>query len=146
MSMMYKIFYAILGTGILGGALFALWSQAFNEPTGSFWLYLGLTAALGLVYGFFNYIFIKAVLRIFVNKFHTLERVLVGTNPQQLPNVLLSNEIDEIEASIVRITDEFNKLSSTTTRTPGTLSSRMAVRSSTTGSASPNAQPGGGEP
>ncbi len=114
MSMMYKIFFAIMGTGAIGGGLFALWSRAFGSFGEDYWLFLALSAAIGLVWGFVNYILIKVVLRIFVNKFHTLERVLVHTNPDELANVFLSNEIDEIEASIVRISDQFNKLSTQT--------------------------------
>ncbi len=110
MSMMYKIFYAILAAGGLGGALFALWSRLFAEQAGKFWLFLVLSAVIGLVYGFVNYIFVKSVLRIFVNKFFTLERLLVGNHPKPLGNVFVSNEIDEMEASMVRITDAFNQL------------------------------------
>ena len=36
--------------------------------------------------------------------------MLVGTEPNPLGNVFVSNEIDEIEASMVRITEAFNQL------------------------------------
>lgn len=121
MSMMYKIFWAILAAGAGGGALFALWAHAFGPPTWSLSVFVGLSAAVGLAYGFVNYVFVKSVLRIFVNKFQTLERVLVGTTPNPLPNVFLSNEIDEIEASIVRITERFDKLTAAT----GGMAGRM---------------------
>ena len=110
MSMMYRIFYAILAAGGIGGVLFAFWARAFAGSSLGFGAFVGLSFAVGIVFGFINYIFVKAVLRIFVNKFFTLERVLVGTDPEPLPNVFLSNEIDEMEASMVRITDEFNRL------------------------------------
>ena len=108
MTTMYKVFYAIVGLGALGGALFACWSRLYGE--GSFAVLVALSVLFGVVYGFINYAIVKAVLRAFVHKFHTLERVLVGTEPPELPNPLKSNEIDEIEASMVRITDQFNKL------------------------------------
>lgn len=114
MTMMYRIFFAMLAAGGVGGALFVGWSTLFAEPRGNFWLYLGLSVLVGLLYGFVNYIFVKSVLRIFVRKFQTLEKVLVGTDPEPLPNVFLSNEIDAIEASMVRITDRFHKLQSET--------------------------------
>ena len=110
MSMMYRIFYGILGAGVVSGGLFALWTQLWSTPSANFWLFLGLSCALGILFGFANYIFVKWVLRIFVNKFFTLEMVLVGSNPAPLGNVLVSNEIDEMEASMVRITEEFSKL------------------------------------
>lgn len=122
MSAMYRIFYSMLGAGALGGVVFSFWSLLFAEPTSALWVFSLLSALVGLVLGFVNYVFIKAVLRIFVNKFHTLERVLVGTDPKPLPNVLLSNEIDEIEASMVRITEQFDRLVSTSERQKATQS------------------------
>ncbi len=124
MSMMYKIFFSIMGAGVLGGGLFAIWSRVFGSFGDDYWLFFGLSGVVGLVWGFVNYIFIKSVLRIFVNKFHTLERVLVETTPGVLPNVFVSNEIDEIEASIVRISDRFNKLSSETLDSAPTIGVR----------------------
>ncbi len=117
MSMMYRIFYGILGAGLVSGGLFAVWAQLWTTPKGSFWLFFGLSAAVGILFGFVNYIFVKWVLRIFVNKFFTLEQVLVGTNPEPLGNVFVSNEIDEMESSMVRITEEFSKLKTDARRT-----------------------------
>ncbi len=110
MSMMYRIFYGILGAGMISGVLFAFWAKMWENSHASFMLFLGLSAAVGLLLGFANYVFVKWVLRIFVKKFFVLERVLVGTEPQELGNVFVSNEIDEMEASMVRISEEFNKL------------------------------------
>lgn len=116
MSMMYRIFYGILGAGVVSGGMFALWTRLWSTPLGNFWLFLGLSSAVGILFGFANYIFVKWVLRIFVNKFFTLEMVLVGSDPKPLGNVLVSNEIDEMEASMVRITKAFSKLQSTSVR------------------------------
>lgn len=116
MSMMYRIFYGILGAGFVSGGLFAFWAKLWTTPTANFWLFVGLSAAVGIVFGFVNYIFVKWVLRIFVNKFFTLEQVLVGTNPTPLGNVFVSNEIDEMEKSMVRITEEFSKLKTASAR------------------------------
>jgi hypothetical protein len=116
MSMMYRIFYGILGAGVVSGGLFALWTRLWSTAPDNFWLFLGLSSALGILFGFANYIFVKWVLRIFVNKFFTLEMVLVGSDPKPLGNVLVSNEIDEMEASMVRITEEFSKLKTSSTR------------------------------
>ena len=113
MTAMYKIFYAMLFVGGMGGIFFSFWSLLFVEVQTSFLLFVGLSAIVGVFIGLANYVFIKAILRVFVKKFHTLERVLVGTEPGELPNVFLSNEMDEIEAAIVRITDKYNKLSTT---------------------------------
>ncbi|MBW2276632.1 MAG: hypothetical protein JRF63_04010 [Deltaproteobacteria bacterium] len=125
MSKMYKIFFAIVAAGAAGGALFALWARLFADFGDQYLIFVGLTAAIGLIYGFVNYIFVKSVLRIFVRKFHTLERVLVGTNPNELPNVFISNEIDEIEYSAVRITDQFNRLSTAQTMSARGTGSRI---------------------
>lgn len=125
MSSMYKIFYSILAAGALGGVVFSFWSLLFLEPVSNFVLYVGLSSLIGVVLGFVNYVFVKSVLRIFVNKFHTLERVLVGTNPDKLPNVFLSNEIDEIEASMVRITEQFDKLATQTSQRKISTSNRL---------------------
>ncbi len=116
MSMMYRIFFGILGTGLISGALFAFWARLFSVPTTSFAVFLALSVALGLALGLANYIFVKWVLRIFVNKFFTLEQVLVGTKPDPLGNVMVSNEIDEMEASMVRITEAFSTLKSASRR------------------------------
>jgi len=110
MSMMYRIFFGILGAGVVSGGLFAFWAQLWTTPTINFWLFVGLSAAVGIGFGFANYVFVKWVLRIFVTKFFTLEMVLVGTDPKPLGNVFVSNEIDEMEASMVRITEAFSKL------------------------------------
>ncbi len=120
MTAMYKIFFAMLAVGAIGGVLFAGWARLFATFESGFVLFVILTGAVGFVWGFANYIFVKWVLRIFVGKFQTLERVLVGTEPQPLPNVFLSNEIDELEASMVRITDQFNKLLAANRSTTGT--------------------------
>lgn len=145
MSMMYKIFWAILAAGGLGGGLFTLWARLFMAPVRSFWLFLGLSAAVGVIYGFVNYLFVKTVLRIFVNKFFTLERVLVGSEPTPLPNVLVSNEIDEMEAAMVRITEAFSRLQSGERRSSSraSLSAQSTVRASARGTSGASRTRGG---
>ncbi len=129
MSMMYRIFYGILGAGVVSGGLFAFWAQLWTTPKTNFWLFMGMSAAVGISFGFANYIFVKWVLRIFVTKFFTLEMVLVGTNPKPLGNVLVSNEIDEMEASMVRITEEFAKLKNAGSRRASSHSTLRAQTS-----------------
>ncbi|MBI4951513.1 MAG: hypothetical protein HY908_05735 [Myxococcales bacterium] len=102
---MWKLFLSIMGSGLVIGIATPLVGIAF---AGGAWagptvLYVAVSLLLGVAYAFGMYVFVKALLRSFVQKLHTLERVVVGTVPPPLPGILVSNEIDEIEKSTARI-------------------------------------------
>lgn len=96
---MWKLFLAIMISGASMGVAFPLVLRAL--PTGVAPWFPGVL--LGAVYAFVMYVFVKSMLRAFVLKLHTLERVVAGTTPPELPGVLFSNEIDEVEQSAARI-------------------------------------------
>lgn len=99
MPAMWKLFVSILASGAAMGVVFPLALGALPRGV-SPW---GPSVALGVAYAFAVYVSVKFMLRAFVRKLHTLERIVAGSTPPELPSVFVSNEFDEVERSATRI-------------------------------------------
>jgi hypothetical protein len=100
---MWKLFLSIMASGAVMGVVYPIMFRGLAMAGLGMGAMLGLSIFAGLVYAFVMYIFVKSMLRAFVRKLHTLERVVAGITPPELPTVWVSNEIDEVERSAARI-------------------------------------------
>lgn len=109
---MWKLFVSIMVSGLAAGLVATVVGHTLADRSGlaGLGVYLAVNLLAGLAYSFLLYVFVKIVLRSFVRKLHTLERVVVGTQPPLLPGVLRSNEIDEVERSTARIVAELDSV------------------------------------
>lgn len=102
---MWKLFLMTMGAGVVLGLGYPFLALAL---VGNRTALFGASLVVGVGFAFTLYLLEKLVLRAFVHKMHTLERVVAGTHPSELPPLWASNEIDEVERSASRIVAKLN--------------------------------------
>jgi HAMP domain-containing protein len=102
---MWKLFLSTMAAGLALGLVYPFVLLALVDRRGALF---AVSVAVGLGFAFTLYLLVKSLLRAFVHKMHTLERVVAGTKPSELPPVWASNEIDEVEKSAARIVAKLN--------------------------------------